>query len=456
MKLVKTIWEAQREERDSGVAMVMALLVTLVLVTLVASMTAFAIMGLDKGKDIQDITAASNAADTAVNHALSLANSATGQAGNGISEHVGISNAVYGSVEANEINPDTGDGQYLWRWYAERILDTKSNLTYDIYATGYQGSPDEETARTFKVRLESTVVEAAQYDVNGKAIYTPTAAGMFAWGAFGVLSVEMKASSGVKIYDSAKVTSGYPATGAGMGKGSIATDGVMALGANLTVENPMFMLVDGSIDRNRCSGASCNLFNFGKQSYGMDLKTASDQVSKDCPNSSYPDWVASAATNNGVIVDNTTKKCYGNIIFDIDTTVPLGFSSGRPAVMLAKGNIIVKPGVEVNRQVSTSQGPLSLRVYSQSGSNFTLERGTTANPTKFTGVVGGPTLTCNIGENKTTPNPHGTTLYGAMACNRAVIETGSEIWWDRQIDQVTHQGSPTSKELWDIDSYQEL
>lgn len=453
MKLLKNIWETARQERESGVAMVMALLVTLVLVTLVASMTAFAVMGLDKGKDIQDITGASNAADNAINHAVSLANSAAGQSGNGIARHVGVTNAVYGSVEANEIDPKSGDGQWLWRWYAEQVLDTKANLVYDVYATGYHKDPNESGARTFKTRITSTVVEGAVYTPSGETLYTSTKAGVFAWGAFGNLSTEMKTSSGIKVYDSARVSSGYPSSS--LSAGAIATNGLATLGTSLSLQNPLLMLSQpGALDPNRCSGTGCNGVNFSRQPYGMDIQSTGKEVSDNCPLSSYPDWVASA--NSGVVADTVTAKCYNNIIFDVDTTVPLSFSSGRPAVMLAKGNITVKPGVEVNPQYSRTQGPLALRIYSQSGANFTMERGTTSNPTKMTAVVAGPTLVCNIGQNLTTPNPHGTVLYGSMACNRSVIETGSEIWWDKQIDQVTHKGSTTAKELWSIESYQEI
>lgn len=452
IKLWKLVWKAQREDRESGVAMVMAILITLVLVTLVASMTAFAMLGLDKGKDIQGITAASNAADTAISHALTLANSKKGQEGQGLEKHVGVNNAVYGQIEANEIDPN-GDGQYQWRWYAEQVIDAKANLAYDIYASGYQGSPTDPTARNFRVRLDSTVVESAKYGNNGMIYYTPTLAGVFAWGAFGSDSVTMKTGSSIKTYDAAK-TIGYPTINKADWK--VATNGVMNLDNPLGLKSALFLSTGATIDPTRCTGSGCFGRDMENLDYGMDLSTISDTIQTKCPanGNAYPDWRASV--NGPVINDTASPMCYNNIIFDTDTTVSAAYSTGRPAIMMAKGNITVEPGVEVNRQIRTSQGPLALRIYSHLGTDFIMQRGTSANPTKMTAVVAGPSLNCNIGQNLTTPNPHGTALYGSMACKTAIVESGSEIWWDDQLEQVSHEGSPTSSKLWEIDLYEEL
>jgi len=453
IKLWKLVWNAQREDRESGVAMVMAILITLVLVTLVASMTAFAMLGLDKGKDIQGITAASNAADSAISHALTLANSKKGQSGDGIEKHVGVTNAVVGDVAANEIDSINGDGQYQWRWYAERILNTKGDLAYDIYATGYQNSPSDTTARTFRVRLESTVVEQAIYGNDGFIYYEAPLSGMFTWGAFGTDSVVMKSGSGVKTYDAAK-NIGYPTISSL--DGEVATNGVMTLDDPLALKAPVFMKTGASLDPARCTGTGCTSRGYERLEYGMSLGTIAENVQKKCPANSnaYPDWKAS--DNSGMINDTSAPMCYNNIIFDQDTDVSPAYSTGRPAIMMAKGSITVKAGVEVNRQKWTSQGPLALRIYSHLGTDFIMERGTSANPTKMTGVVAGSSLNCNIGQNLTTPNPHGTTLYGSMACKTVIVEAGSEIWWDDQLVQVSHEGSPTSSTLWEIDRYEEL
>jgi hypothetical protein len=453
INLWKTVWKAQRKDREEGVAMVMAILITLVLVTLVASMTAFAMMGLDKGKDVQGLTAASSAADNAISHALTLANSKKGQSGDGIEKHIGIANAVYGSIDANEIDPINGDGQYSWRWYAEQVIDAKANLVYDIYASGYQNSPDDISARNFRVRIDSTVVEKAEYTTSGTPFYVPTMAGVFAWGAFGSDSVIMKSNSNIKVYDAAK-NIGYPSTS--LRDGEIATNSVLTLNDPVGINTAVFLNTGATIDPTRCTGTGCTTHNLEKIEYGMSLSGISDTIQANCPlnSTAYTDWKASA--NAGKINDTVYPMCYNNIIFDQDTDVSLAYSTGRPAFMYAKGNITVEPGVEVNTQPTTSQGPLALRIYSQAGTDFIMKRGTTANPTKMTALVAGPSLNCNIGQNLTTPNPHGTALYGSMACKTSIIETGSEIWWDGQLAQVTHEGSPTSIKLWQINSYQEI
>lgn len=449
---MRNILTSQKQGKENGIAMIVVLLMVVVLMGLVVAVTSFAIIGLEKGKDVQALTAGSNAADSAISHALSLANSKKGQSGNGLEQHIGVGKAVYGSVEANVNDPVSGDGQYLWRWYTERIAGDKEGLSYDIYATGYLNTPDDDTARSFKVRVTSTVVESASYMADGTPVYAATEAGMFGWGAFGLDSTDVKQDAKVQIYDSAKNIS-YPTTA--IKKGTVSTNGTMSFGTGVSLDRPFFFGAGGtSFDTARCTGAFCTAGPVTTQSYSLSLKSAADIVKKACPLTSYPNWVASA--NSGTVAYSASPKCYNNITFDVDTNVPLTYSSGAPAVMMAKGNITVNPGVEVNRQLSSSQGPLALRIYSQAGTSFVMERGTQADPTKMTAVVAGPALLCSVGKNVTYTVAHDTTLLGSMACRKSTIERGSTVWWDSQIDQVTAEGSSTAKKLWSISTYQEI
>lgn len=441
-----------RAQREEGVAMIMAILIMVVLLSLVATMTAFALMGNDKGKDVQFLTGSQNAADSAISHAMMLANSNTGQVpGKGIDAHLGVGNAVYGKVSANEIDPDTGDGTYNWRWYAEKVVGGKDKMIYDIYVTGYSDTPNDDTARTYKVRVEAMVVESATYQGSGSPFYDPTKAGMFAWGVMGLSKVTVGNGTSIQMYDSSK-NIGYPTTAVAKG-GRVATNNIMDLGTDLKIHEYVFMEAPSPIDSTRCI-KNCNGLAVSRESYGISLATATSTVSEACPlsASSYSDWVASE--NNGMINYSTTPLCYRNLIFDVDTDVAANYTSARPAEMLVKGDITVAPGVEVNKQTTTYQGPLALRIYSQTGTSAKIEQGTNSNPTKFTGLITGETLNCTVGDITNTVDA--TVLYGAISCKNVVLGNNSRIWWDNQIDQVSSIGSPNSKKIWSISGYQEV
>ncbi|MBC9705835.1 MAG: hypothetical protein H9W81_12860 [Enterococcus sp.] len=440
-----------RSQREEGVAMIMAILIMVVLLSLVATMTAFALMGVDKGKDVQFLTGSQNAADSAISHAMMVVNSTSGQVeGKGLDAHIGVANAVYGKVSANEIDPDSGDGAYNWRWYAEKIVGTKNNMSYDIVATGYSQTPDDDTARTYRVRVEAMVVESATY--NGDIpLYFPTRVGMFAWGVLGIEKVSVGTGSEIKMYDSSK-NIGYPVTGTAVG-GRFATNNIMELNPNVKAAEFVFLSGTGPIDNTRCT-RNCGDYPLMFESFGISLNTATTMAASACPlaASAYSDWVASA--HSGVVSYSATPMCYRNIIFDVDTNLAANWTSARPAEMYAKGNITVKAGVEVNKQTKGFQGPLALRVYSQTGATGTLEQGTASNPTKFTGLIAGETMACSVG---TASNAlEATVLYGAISCKTVTLGSNSKVWWDNQIEQVTELGSPTSKKLWSIKGYQEV
>lgn len=449
---MKELMKIYRAEREEGVAMIMAILIMVVLLSLVATMTAFALMGVDKGKDVQFLTGSQNAADSAISHAMMLANSANGQvAGKGLDAHLGIGNAVNGIVSANEIDPDTGDGTYSWRWYAEKVVGGKDKMIYDIYATGYSETPTDDTARTYKVRVEAMVVESATYKGNGSPFYDPTKAGMFAWGAMGLDKITVGNGTSLEMYDSSK-NIGYPVTAVAKG-GKIATNNIMELGTGLKIHEYVFMEAPEPIDSTRCT-KNCSGVGVSRESYGISLSTATSNVSTSCPlaASSYGDWVASA--NGGTVPYSANPLCYRNVIFDVDTDVAANYTSGRPAEMMVKGNITVAPGVEVNKQNRTYQGPLALRIYSQTGTSANIQQGTESNPTKFTGLITGASLNCAIGDS--TNKAGATVLYGAISCKTVTLGNNTRIWWDNQIDQVSSIGSPNAKKIWSISGYQEV
>lgn len=431
--------------------MIIALLMMLMMLSIVATMTTVAMTGLSKGKATQDFTALSNAADSAVNNAIALSNNpGTAQS---ISAHVGPSNAVYGSVDADVTNPG-GDGKYLWRWYVQAVPTKFSGLTYDLYATGYKNDPNEASARKLRVRLESLAAYSASYGPLGTS-YEATQEGMFAWGALGLTSVELKGTASIYSFDSRAVL--VPSSSAdNIHNGRFATNGKLTYTGASNWDQMAFLLAGDKnpVDTTRCIGSRCDSAHMSKFSYGIDLSHIQDVAQVKCPNATYPDWVAS---QQGTMVNPMSQgQCFGNIIFDQNTTLSGNYSSGNPAVMYAKGNITVKAGVDVNLAGVSGRGPLALRIYSQTGSTLNVERGITTDPTRFMGMIGGAGLTCDIGSSSALSGTFLTKFYGSVACNTITIEDATELWWDEQTIQVIGVTSPDATFVWSATTYEEL
>jgi Tfp pilus assembly protein PilX len=440
-----------RHRREEGSAMIIALLMMLMLLSIVATMTTMAMTGLSKGKATQDFTALSNAADSAVNNAIALSNNpSTGQS---ISAHVGPANAVYGAVDADVTNP-SGDGKYLWRWYVQAVPTRFSGLSYDLYATGYKNDPNEASARRIRVRLESLAVYSASYGALGTK-YQATQEGMFAWGALGLSSVELKGSASIYSFDSRAVL--IPASSSdNTHNGRFATNGKLTYTTTSAWDQMAFLQSSpqNPVDSTRCIGTRCDAAHENQYSYGIDLSHIQTVSQSKCPNATYPDWVASQQGN--MVNPLSQGQCFGNIIFDQNTTLSGNYSSGNPAVMYAKGNVTVKAGVDVNIANVSGQGPLSLRIYSQSGSTLNVEHGITTDPTRFMGMIGGAGLTCDIGSSSAFTGTPLTKFYGSIACNTITIEDATELWWDEQTIQVLGGGSPDATFVWSATTYEEL
>lgn len=440
-----------KKDTESGVAMIVAVLVILVMVGIVTFMTSFAIRSLEKGTSVQNLNSSLNAADTAIANMMTVANSQRNSDGSVMERHLGVGNAVYGSFQANEVDPETGDGQYSWRWYAEKVNDSSKGTTYEVYATGYKKSVEEKDARTIKMVISSTTVEEISYSSNGSILYVSSNSGSYAFGAFANILVDMGKNAKANVYDS-NSTIGYPS--ATLTKGTIATNEniVMAAGSSANLVFLKEMSSESGISA-LCSGAGCNNTTMSNFAYQMSLNYSRKMANAACPLASYPDWVASA--NGGKITDGGTK-CYNNIIFDADTSLATSISTGNQTTMYAKGNITVKPGIEVAKQLRTSQGPNSLQIIASGSTKFLMERGTTANPTKFTGLINGMALTCDIGGDSTSTTAHGTAFYGSLACHTVKVQQDSSLWWDKQLEKVLKKGSATASSIWSASSYEEI
>lgn len=301
--------------------------------------------------------------------------------------------------------------------------------------------------------MSSTTVENVTYEANGDISYISTHAGSFGFNAFGNTLVTMGRNATAKVYDSNR-NLGYPADSVSLRKGTIASNKAF----NIDVGVSAIPVVLGKISSGAgfssvCTGAGCSLNENENYEYMLSLMATRSQALAACPNASYPDWIASQQAGT---VTGTAIQCYNNIVFDTDTALQASISTGNAVKMYAKGSITVKPGVEVARQVRTSQGPFALQIVGSGSTNFLMERGTVANPTKFTGTVVGQGLTCNIGGDSASTALHGTALYGSVACGTVKVQRDATIWRDEQMDKTLKEGSISAKKIWTAQSYEEI
>lgn len=441
-------------QQESGAAMIAAILVMVILVSTLIFMTAIGLRGLEKGSEVQAAHASLNAADSAIANALVVANSEANRDGSKLDNHVGVSRAVYGTHHANAINPESGDGLYSWRWYTQKRPDQVSGSVYDIYATGFRDSPDEQSARTIRATIERSIIVSMEYEDDGGITVNETVSGSAAAAATGLNSMILEGTATASEYNSGATS--FP-TGSGLGRGVVSSNEPVQLngsGADVLIRGKKYTSVEDS-----CAGTACtheDVTIFQRPNYAS-FAPSQEEGAERCPASasSYPDWIASMQSST--IAYSPTPKCYNNIVFDRDTRLSGLHSTGSPAVMYAKGNVSVNAGVDVANQTNRSQGPYALQIIGISDNkSFTVNRNTAANPTKFTGIFIGNQANCEIGGGTSGNSNHDTTIYGAVACEETTVRSDTKLWWDNQLSNSTRDETDTTKRVWEIVTSQEI
>lgn len=453
--MFKAIREARQNE--TGAAMITALLFVVVMLFLISSISITAISGLQKAKDAQESTNLSIVVDSAISNAISVANNpapTSASTTKDISDYEGLDNAVYG-VSNSSTDPNSSEGKYNWLWYVEGIQDAVVGESYDVIAIAYKDLPTDVNAKRVRVRLQALPVVVAQYDSTGKVRYSPIAMGAFSYGLLGLNGVTINNGATVQSYNSALVSN--PVASSDTRIGTVSSNKNIAINGTNTNAVSRAVLLDGSstnIPYERCTtAANCN-GKIDSYAYGIDTVSISNMVIQKCPlaASQYPDWKASDPANDGVLDPSSQGSCFNNVIFDQDTDVANGYSSGKPVEMYIAGNVTVNAGIKVN-QDPLRRGPLTLRIYSAAGTSAKFNSGTTAAPTMFSGMVAGQNFACTDSNALPTAGK-ALILKGALACNTVTLGGGTQAWWDQQTVQVIGAGKDRNiKTVWSPTTY---
>lgn len=420
---------------EEGAAMITALLFVIVMLFLLASISVTAISGLDKAKNAQTATNLTSVVDTAINNAVATANYP--EQGKDISNFEGTANAVYGVADFSTDN--SSSTTYKWMWYVEGVADAVIGESYDIVATAYLNDYTDVDAKTVRVRLQALPVDKAQYLSTGVISYSPIAMGSFAYGFMGLNGITMNEGSSVKSYNSALNLNPVDANDTHIG--TISSNKLVAVNTTNTNSVSRIVLLSGSsspIPVDRCTTTANCSGKLESFAYAISVDSISAMVIKKCPlgANQYPDWKASL--NGGVFNPDVQGNCFNNVIFDTNTEVSGGYSSGNAAEMYIAGNLTVNAGVEVNES-DLRGGPLALRIYSAAGNAAKFNSGTATDPTKFSGMVSGQNYACTD-SNALPADNKVLILRGSLACDTVTFGAGTQAWWDQQTVQVLGAG----------------
>lgn len=433
---------------ESGAAMITALLFVVIMTFLITSISITAISGLQKTKSAAEATGLAVVVDSALSNAVAFANNP--MPGKDLDDRLGLAKAQYGVSTFANISSTSTDGQYKWLWYTERVKDAVIGESYDIIAMAYVNAPTDINSRTVRVRMQALPVQYASYKINNAITYAPIPSGAFSWGLLGSNGVVVGAGASVKSYNSATVAD--PVASSDTKNGTVSSNAnIDILGTDVNSVKRIVMLKgdSSSIPVDRCTTTANCTGKMTSFAYAIGLESISEKVRSECPNaaSSYPDWKASA--KGGEIDIDSDGKCFNNVIFDTNTNVSSSYSSGNPATMYIAGNITLNAGVQVN-QNALRGGPLALRIYSAAGTSSKLNSGTTAAPSRFSGMIAGLNLACT----DTGGTGKALIIKGSLACNTIKLGAGTQVWWDQQTVQVIGAGKDrTITTIWSPTSY---
>ena len=433
--------------------MLLALFAIMILTSLVSVVLMASISQQAKTRKATDFTFAGQAADTAVNDALMLANL----------------NGTFGTVDAVDYYngttlPRTRKGvseDFMWSWYSTQSAAATS--TWEITATGCRNagtatSPVCTASKTRKIKaiLSGAVVQSAD-NSSGEAGYVLTPKRGFNRALFADQDLIMQGSSTVTAYNSA--------TGAQVpGSGHVATNGLADFGGPLVKVDGIYMLNT----QTHSSGDRCNDYDATNgqckptstprliHDIGPKLKI-SDTLSptppqfittqvNTCITAGGPltAWVASKATPKGKLGPGT--QCYSSMNFDESTTVT--GAVGNPTVVYVTGPITIGAGFKINMNDLTMPKASQLQIFS-SGPVVSLGGGALeTSRTEVAWALWAPYALC--APSKSTGF---VTVYGAMVCQKIFTQGAFVARWDEALRELGKDN--TEKTVWDISVYED-
>lgn len=418
---------------DSG-SMILALFTVMVLTSLVSVVLMVAISQQGKTRKATDFTFAGQAANTAVNDALFMANSNTLVSGDA---------EDLDSVEHwGEHQPREGvTGDFMWSWWSKALNDTTQ--TWEITATGCRNTgttPPTCTANSARTVIATLTGEA----VNGVAQpgYVLGYSHNFGRALWADEELVLKGTTRVTSYNRAigSLDSGF---------GQVGTNGLAALDTSVVagVDGIFFSNTRTQPSSERCNGGACDplkVHDIPARLQTTDPKFTA-KIGAVCASATPVAWVASETSPRGSLdVPVGVDVCYSSMTFDVDTTV--NGATGTPAKVYVAGPVTVGANVNVNVSDPTPEAR-KLQIFS-SGTVVTIGPGAQTNQTEVAWALWAPKALCST-------NGSGyATVYGSMVCRKISVQGTFNAKWDEDLRTwaTDHVDGAT---VWDISDYRD-
>ena len=418
---------------DSG-SMLLALFAIIIVTSLVSVVLMATISQQAKTRRATDFTFAGQAADTAVNDALLMANTNV--------RHDTSAAADWWRTPRHGV---TGD--FMWSWSA---TEGDGNATLEVTAKGCRavaatGCPASSSqTRTIHATLTAAVVKVNDLPT-GEVAFILDPERSFGRALFADQDLLLQGA----------VTVGSYGNPPGTSFGDVGTNGLAGFGSGVTaagIDGIYISNTQTSPKANRCSHAAipeldvCNpeLRKVHDIRPRLDISDTDfiDRIiaSPDCPKP-LKDWVASDVDSPRLRAHKT--HCYSSMTFDENTSVN---ASGTASVYV-DGPITVAPGVEVNNAPSSSPDTSALKIYSK-GAVVSLNGGSSADPTVVAWALWAPNAAC------ATNLPTGVVIaYGSMVCQKISTRGTFSAQWDYRLRSTPSELA--GLRVWEITGYRE-
>lgn len=426
-KLHDALERRRAGKNESGAAMIFALLILMVLALLSVTMTLQATTQAQSQREITlreaYVASAYSALETAVFKANNSADAKW------LENHRGVGNAENGTPPTNT----TAVTGMRYSIYTERVVTAGNQVSYYVYATGYNIDLGVSEGITLRGIINGTDVTQGVYNDEGGVQYRLSVDGAWANGLTGINSLNFQDTSKLYSFDSAK--SGNTVSGTSVADVNFYSKGIITIAND--AHGPRTGTVTAYTSTNRCMPeAICETAKivFRELGFDVDLTEVTKNINSACPNVSYPVWTAS---ENGGVLDLPTNTCVGGLVFDAATTVPASNTRTNPLRINVKGGDVITGNFSVN----ATNAPTALQVRT-TGAVVRIGDGDT---TRLNMFVVAPNATCTVRSNAI--------FFGGLSCNNVTLQDGARVWLDLSIKSDVF-GS--DRKIWDISYVEEL
>lgn len=460
-----------KKRNEEGVALVIAIIIIIVVAGIMSTVTIASVSSSQKSIQSREWIYHGQAVESAVQNALTLANSPYGTCADPNDPNNPNCIAYYGEIDGENHRWKKGkEGSLNWQWRVEGVTLPDETIAYDIYAIAYNPAKGiNNNPRALKVRLQQQgVAEGYEITNKGNINYMLAPSNLFDWGIFATDSIELRPGSTVNSLE-----------GSNLEPGAIATNGIVNFPQGQT--EPMNIgsvhllnsAQNSATDRCRVNQSSvpselCQTSVVSEEA-GVSLEGIYEKVMSTCMTTGAKNngnWIASENLSGG---DTATLRggCYDSILIDANTVVAQ--ENGNTPTISSPGEVFLRPGGSYIQRKGTSlradstdaNNPALVRFYS-AGEQFSFGNSGqatfgTADNVNFVGLVAGNNLKCTsyvptggVGFVQAKP----LNITGGFACKTVLFGDKTSITRDAEASAQLKPNPSGAYVIWHTTTYQ--